>query len=347
MLKTSPEASVLIIDDSAVARQAVSRAIAGTSGLRVAGVAGDGQVGLQRVAELAPDAVVLDLEMPTMDGLTFLRHLRRTHPDLPVVVFSSLTGPGADATVEAMTLGASAYVLKPSALRGTGPGDAETELVPVLQAILRRPTLHRQSRPRDASTARIRAVVIAVSTGGPTALQTVLTALPSDLPVPVLVVQHMPATFTPLLAQRLDKRCGLHVVEAHDGQAISAGTVYIAAGGKHLAVCGTAASPRVVLTLDPPVNSCRPAADVLFESAANVFSGMVLGVVMTGMGSDGLRGGRHIVSAGGALIAQDPRTAVVASMPAAVIEAGLADSVLPLDGIAVEIVRRAQGVNRL
>lgn len=334
---------VLIVDDSAVARQAVSRAIGEASGMQVAGIARDGQMALEAVARSRPDAVVLDLEMPIMDGISFLRALRATDTTLPVVVFSTMTSHSAAATLEAMSAGATAYVLKPSALRGTGSGDIDSELIPVLRAVLgSRPAPQQVARPFGVR--RVWAVVVAVSTGGPTALNTLLSALPADLPVPVLVVQHMPATFTTLLAQRLDDRCALQVVEAVNGQAVTAGTVYIAPGGFHLTVCGAATSPRIRITEDPPVNSCRPAADVLFDTASRIFPGPVLGVVLTGMGVDGLQGSQHVVTRGGAVIAQDPATAVVGSMPAAVVEAGLAYTVLPLPEIAGEIVRRTRGV---
>lgn len=345
MTVAQAEARVLIVDDSAVARQSVSRTISAAPGLCVAGLAPDGRVGLERVESLAPDAVVLDLEMPTMDGITFLRQLRPTHPRLPVVVFSALSSHGAAATLEAMSAGATAYVLKPSALHGSGPGDVETDLIPVLRAILRPSPASRLPRPAPGGllVGQVKAVVIAVSTGGPTALNEVLPLLPADLRVPVLVVQHMPSTFTSLLAKRLDARCQLHVTEAVDGQVVRAGTIYIAAGGRHLTVAGTASKPRIRLTDDPPVNSCRPAADLLFETAARLFAGPVLGIVMTGMGADGLRGAREVVARGGRVIAQDPATAVVGSMPAAVIEAGLANAVLPLNEISGEIVRLAHG----
>jgi two-component system chemotaxis response regulator CheB len=327
------------VDDSAVARQAVSRAIAQAPGLQVAGIAPDGEVALRRVAELQPDVVVLDLEMPVMNGITFLRQLRSTNPSLPVVVFSTMTSTGASATLEAMSAGATAYALKPSALRGSGTGDVETELLPVLRAVLGAATPRSSPPVQQSAPNSVCAVVIAVSTGGPTALQTLLPNLPADLPVPVLVVQHMPAVFTALLARRLNQRCSLEVVEATEGQPISAGTIYIAPGGQHLCVAGTSAAPRVRLTEDPPVNSCRPAADILFETAARVFAGPVLGVVLTGMGVDGRRGASAVTSAGGAIIAQDPASAVVGSMPAAVIEAGLAYTVLPVDDIAGEVAR--------
>lgn len=330
------------MDDSAVARQAISRALTEAPGLRVGGTASDGRMALDAIGRSRPDAVVLDLEMPVMDGIAFLRELRATDPTLPVVVFSTMTSHSAAATLVAMSAGATAYALKPSALRGEGSGDVDSELIPVLRAVLgTRPPA--QVRLRRAGAGRVWAVVIAVSTGGPAALDTLLTALPAGLPVPVLVVQHMPSTFTAMLAKRLNERCALRVVEAVHDQVIAAGTIYIAPGGFHLAVGGTATAPRVRITEDPPVNSCRPAADVLFDTAARAFPGPVLGVVLTGMGVDGLRGSQQVVDRGGSVIAQDPATAVVGSMPAAVIEANLAYTVLPVARIAGEIIKRAGG----
>ena len=241
---STPDPRVLIVDDSAVARQVISRAIEEAGGMQVAGLARDGQMGLEQLAQVRPDAVVLDLEMPTMDGITFLHHLRTTDKHLPVVVFSTATGHGAAATLEALSAGATAYALKPSALRGTASGDVQSELIPVLRAVLGRPAPRTSTgRVRRAGTGRIEAVVIAVSTGGPAALNTVLPELPGELPVPVLLVQHMPSTFTALLAQRLDARCRLQVVEAADGQTITAGTIYVAPGGRHLTVGGVPGAP--------------------------------------------------------------------------------------------------------
>lgn len=335
---------VLIVDDSAVARQAISRAISDADGLRVAGIAQNGEVALERVRELRPDVVVLDLEMPTMDGITFLQHLRATDRALPVVVFSTMTTAGATATLEAMSAGATAHVLKPTALRGSGSGDIHSDLIPVLRAVVDSPGPLPATTNRRPASGHCNAVVIAVSTGGPTALNTLLTALPADLPVPVLVVQHMPATFTAILAQRLDNRCAMPVFEAVQGQQINSGTIYIAPGGWHLTVVGTSIAPKVRLTEDPAVNSCRPAADVLFGTAARTFAHPILGVVLTGMGIDGCQGAADIVAHAGSVIAQDPSTAVVGSMPSAVIEAGLAYTILPLADIAAEIVRRTRVV---
>jgi two-component system chemotaxis response regulator CheB len=371
---------VLIVDDSAVARQAVGRAIRDAGGMEVVGLAGNGRSGLEQVRLSKPDVVVLDLEMPEMGGLEFLRRLRRFDPSSPVVVFSALTAEGAAATMAAMSAGATAFALKPSALRGSAEGSVETELVPLLRALapkaLAPPARAGHAHPGQADAAgaqvgkgrtseavrrkagasaasapgpagrpaqRPEIVVVGVSTGGPNALATLVAGLPGDLPVPILVVQHMPPVFTGLLADRLDGHAALHVSEAGDGMPLAGGSLLIAPGGHHLAVGLGATGLAAVLNDDPPENSCRPAADVLFRSAARHFGPRVLAVVMTGMGSDGLRGARDVVAAGGRVIVQDPATAVVSSMPAAVRDAGLADGAWAVPDLAAEIVRRVDG----
>jgi two-component system chemotaxis response regulator CheB len=199
--------------------------------------------------------------------------------------------------------------------------------------------------PAPVSTTRtvqraVSAVVVAVSTGGPNALAEIVPALPADLPVPVFVVQHMPELFTKMLAERLDRAAPIGVVEASDGESVVPGRLYLAPGGHHLALARSGADVTIALNDGPKENSCRPAADVLFRSAADVYGGEVLAVVLTGMGRDGLRGSEHVRAAGGCVIAQTPSSAVVASMPQAVAEAGIADAVIPLDAIAAEVARR-------
>ncbi len=354
---------VLVVDDSVVARQMVARALRDEDGLELAGLAANGRVALDRVASLHPDVVVLDLDMPEMDGFQTLEVMRRDHPDIPVIVFSNLTARGATSTFDALALGARAYVLKPS----TQPGGAEVDsvrdqLLPLIRSLAPRGTPLPASAPTTApppttrtamaavaarapaASARVTAITVAASTGGPNALTTIITALPADLPVPVLVVQHMPAVFTRTLAERLDALAAVSVVEAADGQPVRPGRVYIAPGGHHLAVARSLAGAVGVLIHEgPPENSCRPAADVLFRTAAAVWGAGVLGVVLTGMGRDGLRGAEDVRAAGGAVVAESRTTAVVASMPGAVADAGLADVVLPVEQIAAELVRRARG----
>jgi two-component system chemotaxis response regulator CheB len=352
-------ARVLVVDDSVVVRRLIGRAIESDPSMELAGVAANGRLALARLAAVRPDIVVLDLEMPVMDGFETLTAIRRTHPDLPVIVFSHLTARGAQATFDAMALGATAFALKPSTgamtmLDVTGQGDGggfAVELLTLIRALTPPPAgtvasagdpPSRRSAlgPPRSSAARVDVVAVGVSTGGPKALDVLLRLLPVSFASPVLIVQHMPKLFTRLLAERLDSRSALTVVEADDGMVVQRGSVFVAPGGCHLGVRRAGAEVLTVLSDGPPENGCRPAVDVMFRSTVEVFGGRVLAVVLTGMGRDGLRGSEQVRAAGGAVIAQSPATTVVASMPTAVIEAGLADAVVALDGMADELQRR-------
>ena len=342
---------VLVCDDSATIRAILCSTLGEDAEIEVAGTAVNGQVCLDIVGSLNPDVVLLDVEMPVMDGLTALKELRRRLPKLPVVMFSSLTERGAKATVDALLSGANDYVAKPA---GLDPGEVatriRTEVAARIKAVAPRrsvgpsvATRPTKPGPQPATAARreaIRAVVIAVSTGGPAALAEVLPSFAKSAPVPVLIVQHMPATFTGQLADRLTKICGIPVREAVDGTAIGPGNVVLAAGGRHLEVAGDLQHPRVAITDGPPENSCRPSADVLFRSAVKLWGGGTLGVVLTGMGRDGLAGSRAVVEAGGGVVVQDESSSVVWGMPGEVARAGLADAVLPLSQVGVEIALR-------
>ena len=350
---------ILIVDDSAVMRSLLRSVVAADARLEVAGTAADGESALQLLEILRPDLVLLDVEMPVMDGLATLRELRRRRYTMPVIMCSSLTHRGARVTIEALACGASDYVAKPA-----GQSDRETavrvlsqELIAKIQALTDRAQAEQepiifgaqpQSRnlpllpaikPQAASSAPA-VVVIGVSTGGPAALESLLPSLPGDLP-PILIVQHMPEVFTGLLAERLNSRCRLRVREAAEGLPPCGGTVYLARGNWHLEVTA-GAQPRLHLTQDPPENHCRPAADVLFRSAAKTYGAGVLAVVLTGMGSDGMHGCRMVREHGGSVLAQDQATSTVWGMPGAVVGAGLANRVLPLGAIAPEIVRIAR-----
>jgi two-component system chemotaxis response regulator CheB len=349
---------LLLVDDSSVARRLVSAALSRHPGIEVAAMAATGEIALAKLGPTAPDAVVLDIEMPGLDGIETLRRIRAIDKSLPVVMFSSLTERGACATLDALAAGANDYALKPSLERGeTLEAVIRDLLVPKLQAV----TAQRDPRPRAPVHAPVAAplvpapprpaaprvtpevVVIASSTGGPNALGEVLPALPADLPVPVLVVQHMPPVFTRCLAERLDGRGPLRVREAAGGEDVSPGTVWIAPGGLHLEVARDGnGSVKTALSEAPPENSCRPSADVLFRSAARVFGPAVLAVVLTGMGDDGARGARTIVEAGGRAIAQSGPTCVVWGMPKAVEDAGLADGIVPLKEVARAIADRVR-----
>jgi two-component system chemotaxis response regulator CheB len=348
-----PPIRVLVVDDSVVVRRMVGRAVEGDPTLELAGTAANGRLALAELDRVRPDVVVLDLEMPVMDGLETLAAIRRTRPNLPVIVFSHLTKPGARATFDAMALGATAFALKPTnelatpldvVSVGLGVG---SELLALIKALAMRPCAMSvaapPTRPSSTRPGRVEAVAIGVSTGGPKALDVILRRLPADLGAPVLIVQHMPPIFTHLLARRLDSRSPLAVVEAEDGMVVTAGQVYIAPGGLHMGVTRVGAQVRIALDDGPLEHGCRPAADVLFRSTVATYGGRVLGVVLTGMGRDGVRGAEQVRAAGGAMVAQTPASAVVGSMPGAVIDAGLATAVVPLDAVADELLRR---VNR-
>jgi len=357
---------ILIVDDSAVMRSLLRTVIGTGAGLEVAGAAADGESALKAIESLRPDLVLLDVEMPVMDGLVTLKKLRGRGHSMPVIMCSSLTQRGAKVTIEALAGGASDYVAKPHNQAGRDAAIAalSQELIPKIQALTqglrgaavaqaaRSPVFAPMAPAPSAAGARIpafpmtplTALAIGVSTGGPAALDVLLPALPAGFPLPVLVVQHMPEVFTRLLAERLNGRCSLRAREAAEGEPVTPGTIYVAPGNWHMEVQTAAhrgASHAIHLTQAPAENHCRPAADVLFRSAATVYGAGVLAVVLTGMGADGMLGCRRIRELGGWVLAQDQATSTVWGMPAAVANAGLAHKVLPLGQIAGEIVRLA------
>jgi two-component system chemotaxis response regulator CheB len=343
----------LVVDDSVVVRRLVSEALGAEPGIEVAGIAADGKIGLAKVDQLNPDIVILDVEMPVMDGLTTLVEIRRRRPRLPVIMFSTLTQRGAAITLDALALGASDYVTKPQA------GNPERsihlireELVPRIRALAgeapapveRRPatavSTPVQTKPRQGPPPRVDIVAIGVSTGGPNALAALIPALPAKLPVPVVIVQHMPPMFTKILAERLNATSALHVVEAADGDVIAPGGVWVAPGGHHMVVERSQLGARIRTNLEPPENSCRPSVEPLFRSVAAAYGERVLATVLTGMGNDGLRGAEQIRRLGGQVLAQDETTSVVWGMPGFIAKAGLADAVLPLPAMAGAILER-------
>ena len=344
---------VLIIDDAAAVRRLLSAALAGDPELEVAGAAANGRIGLAMIPQVCPDVLLLDLVMPEMDGLQVLEAIRVSHPRLPVVVFSALTQRGAIATLDALALGAKDYLAKPTGLDGPGSADRmiREQLAPKLKALGGLAARDTSPAPAvvpvygspDPGPRRPEVVAIGISTGGPNALVTLLPQLPADLPAPVLIVQHMPPIFTRQLAERLNARSAIAVSEAVAGQVVRPGQAVVAPGGWHLVAEGHRDEVRVAINQDPPEHSCRPAVDVLFRSVARHFGPAVLGVVMTGMGQDGLYGSREIRRAGGRILAQDEPSSVVWGMPGYVAREGLADRVLPLDQLADEIVRRVRG----
>jgi two-component system chemotaxis response regulator CheB len=341
---------VLIADDSALIRQAVRRVLDADPEIEVIDTARDGLDALLKVESLQPDVVTLDVEMPRLDGLSALKLLMERFPR-PVIMFSSLTAPGTEATVRALALGAVDFLCKPSVATGAGISALADELVAKVKRAARarvrritlppRPTLSRlPAAPPPLPLARPaagpeRLLVIGSSTGGPRALAELTAGLPPDLPCAGIIVQHLPAGFTRSLAERLDQGCALRVAEAQAGAELATGQLLVAPGDYHLSLAGT----RVVLDQAPRRHGVRPAVDTTLEAAAAVFGPAVLAVILTGMGEDGTEGARAIKAAGGRVLAEAETTCVVYGMPRSVVEAGLADEVVPLDAMAAAIVR--------
>jgi two-component system chemotaxis response regulator CheB len=347
-----PKFRVLVVDDAVVFRKVVSEELSGDPELEVVGTAANGRIALARLAQVNPDLVILDVEMPEMDGLATLKELRKTYPRLPVIMFSALTERGAAATLEALALGATDYFTKPTGTSGLEESREvlRKELIPEIKALCRRqaagvapapaPPPPAVSRGPTACSRPIELVAIGTSTGGPNALAEVFARLPAAFPVPIVIVQHMPPMFTRLLAERLTAQSALQVHEGSSGAVLRPGHAWIAPGDHHMIVARDATQARLLIHQDPPENSCRPAVDVLLRSVATAYGAAALTVIMTGMGQDGLRGCQLLKEAGGPILAQDEASSVVWGMPGYVARAGLADRVLPLALIADEIVRR-------
>jgi two-component system chemotaxis response regulator CheB len=344
-----PKIRVLVVDDAVVLRRQVAIELSNDPALEVVGTAANGRIALGLLPQVNPDIVILDVEMPEMDGLATLKEIRKTYAKLPVIMFSALTERGAEATLDALALGATDYVTKPT---GTGGLEASLEvirkeLIPEIKALCGclepKKALTQPARPWPApSNEPIRVLVIGTSTGGPNALAEVFRGLPADFPLPILIVQHMPPMFTRLLAERLSAQFRIPIQEGSSGTLIQPGRGWIAPGDYHMVVVKEGLQVRLLLNQDPPENSCRPAVDVLLRSVAQAYGPSSLTVMLTGMGQDGLRGCRSIREAGGQILAQDEASSVVWGMPGQVARAGLADRVLPLSLIAEEIGRRVQ-----
>jgi two-component system chemotaxis response regulator CheB len=355
--------SVLVVDDSVVVRRLIVDALGGAPGIEVIGTAANGLLAQAKIDQLKPDVITMDIEMPQMDGIAAVRELRKRHLRIPVIMFSTLSAAGASATLEALSAGATDYVTKPSNVGSIAESIAAVreQLVPKIHVLAGRPKPAGPPPRPAASPARPapgpsrpappairkrgpagRADVLAIgcSTGGPDALTKVLQGLPSELPVPAVVTQHMPPVFTKMFAERLDRSTPLHVVEATDGMEVTAGTVYIAPGDRHLLLVRRGTSTVTQLSSAPPENSCRPAVDVMFRSVATLYGSAVLAVVLTGMGQDGRNGAKVLRDAGAEVVAQDEQSSVVWGMPGAVVTAGLADEILPLDRIASSLITR-------
>jgi two-component system chemotaxis response regulator CheB len=352
-----PKIRVLIVDDSVVVRRMIANVLDRDPALEVVGTAPHGGIALQKIPQINPDVITLDVEMPEMDGITTLREIRKIYPKLRVIMFSTLTASGASATIEALSAGASDYVAKPANVGSVSEGlqRLENELIPKIKALFQEsvfpvsnlPLRHAPSSagaplPAVRPARPVEIVCIGASTGGPNALTEVFRHFPGNFPSPIVIVQHMPALFTEFLAKGLTASSAVKFREGTEGEALQASCAYIAPGGKHMEVARAGGVNRIHLHEGPPENSCRPAVDVLFRSVVGVYGAATLGVILTGMGHDGLRGCELIREQGGVVLAQDEATSVVWGMPGVVCHAGLADKILPIHEVCAEIVRCAR-----
>ncbi len=359
MVMGSSKLRVLIVDDTVLYRKILSDVLRNIPQVEVIGSAPNGKIALSKIEQLHPDLITLDVEMPEMDGLQTLEHLRRMSERPAVIMVSSLTRKDAMVTMKALQLGAFDFITKPEK---TGIQENVKELtqqfIPKINALLRRKsggyvsgasstastvssTVSAPVRPATRSTLITppRAVTIGISTGGPQALGEVIPRLPGDFPVPIYIVQHMPPVFTRALAESLDKKSALTVVEAQNGVSGKPGHVYIAPGGKQMKIVRDGIFGAIRLTDDPPENHCKPSADYLFRSAKEVFGPSVLAVIMTGMGRDGTEGLKVMKQSGAYVLAQDEATSVVFGMPMEAIKAGVVDEIVSLNNIPARLVQ--------
>jgi two-component system chemotaxis response regulator CheB len=350
---------ILIVDDSVVIRRLLSNVLSTDPAIEVAGTAPSGALALAKIPQVNPDLITMDVEMPDMNGLEALASIRKSYPDLPVIMFTSANEKSASIALDALALGAKEFVVKPANLGTLDASlhyiqehlidkikslcarlkEANTISLPSASAENKSPILLSVS---SVHSERLDVVAIGISTGGPNALAELIPQIPGDIPIPIVIVQHMPPLFTKLLADRLAAKAAIRVSEAVMGEILQPGHAYIAPGDFHMAFLKNGEAVRISLHQGPPENSCRPAVDVLFRSVAEIYGAAALALVMTGMGKDGLRGCERIKEAGGQIVVQDEATSVVWAMPGAVANAGLAEKILPLNDLSGEIVRRVR-----
>jgi two-component system, chemotaxis family, protein-glutamate methylesterase/glutaminase len=349
-------ARVMICDDSVVIRGAIARMLEADPEIQVVARVANGRLAIEELARTKVDVLILDIEMPVLDGISALPLLLKVDPGLRIIMASTLTTRGADIAMRALRLGAADYLPKPSAVGVANDEYFRSEIISKVKGLARMrrrgnqpamagtPVAPRDSgreppittRPAPITVPRL--LAIGSSTGGPQALFTLIQALGRTVNIPVVLTQHMPPTFTPLLAEHITKLGGLPCAEAKDGEALISGHIHLAPGDQHLIVERQSGTIRARLSSGPPENFCRPAVDPMLRSAADAYGGRVLVAMLTGMGQDGLAGTRHVVDSGGAAIAQDEATSIVWGMPGAIARAGLCHAVLPLTRMAPKLL---------
>jgi two-component system chemotaxis response regulator CheB len=338
---------VMLVDDSAVIRGMIARWLSEAGGFEVVATASNGKMAVDAAGRSKPEIILLDIEMPEVDGLAALPLIMKAHPTAKVIVISTLTQRNAEISLKCLSLGAVDYLAKPESARAAGSAaDFRRELVEKLRALgdtkvrsprfgapVAVPVTPPAASAKPAMT-KPQCLLIGASTGGPRAVERVLSDMrPILAKIPVLIVQHMPTMFTAVFAEHLQSLLSMPAREGRDGDPVLPGTILVAPGGRHMGLAGSATRPVVRLNDGPPENFCRPAVDVLFREAAGIFGASALATVLTGMGSDGTQGARHLIKAGATVIAQDEATSIVWGMPGSIVKAGLAQEILPLESI--------------
>ena len=349
-------ARVLIVDDSSFFRRRVNEILDADKNIEVIGMAKNGQEAIEQARKLKPNVITMDIEMPVMDGITAVRRIMQTSP-VPILMFSSLTTDGAQATLDALDAGAVDFLPKKFDDISSDRDEAKRQLCARVRLIAARGLAKPVTEPSSSVTppgkpaqkqdkpsgqparGNFQLVAIGTSTGGPVALQDVLTKLPANFPVPLILVQHMPASFTPAFAQRLNGLCKIEVREAVDGDQLKPGVALLAPGGKQMEVVKRGAANLIKISEPLPGQNYKPSVDVAFSSVASTYPGKALAIILTGMGADGREGAKKMKQGGSSLWSQDEASCVVYGMPAAVAEAGLSDYVLPLSSIGSSLAR--------
>lgn len=347
MVTSQRTIQVMLVDDSAVVRGLLQRALANEPVITIAATATDGQSAIDTLKKTPVDIIVLDIEMPRMDGITALPELLRIAPGVKIIMASSLTQRNAEISLRALELGAVDYLAKPSSLTQTAGAEYFSQLITKIRALMpvERPPVTMPVTNTIPLNFRAQALAIASSTGGPQALVTIFTAMKGKLAqVPVFITQHMPPNFTAILAEHISKAWGGDCHEAIHGEAVRPGVIYLAPGDFHMTVEKQGTEIVVKLDKNPPENFCRPAADPMLRSLSHVYREKLLTAVLTGMGSDGAKGAAAVTAAGGLVVAQDAASCVVYGMPKAVIDAKLAHAILPLDQVAPCLMKAVGGI---
>ena len=351
---------VMVVDDSAVVRGLVSRMLDKDDNIEVVDTVSNGELAVKRVNDIDLDVIILDIEMPVMDGLTALPKILEINPNIKVIMASTLTMKNAEISLKALQAGAADYIAKPTTSREmTGGQDFEHDLCERVKAlgigrpersadspakakakvaskIVKKPSGPITLRPEPIAHSKPKILAVGSSTGGPQALFELFKGLSGKINVPIVVTQHMPPTFTTILAQHITRTTGIPAEEAQEGSALEPGKILIAPGDFHMIL--KERGDKVIATLDPPVNYCRPAVDPMFESVVKIYGKKTLGVILTGMGYDGRNGSKTLVEAGGVIFAQDEESSVVWGMPGAVAEAGICSAVLPITQLAPRVL---------